>query len=140
SVEVACLIAMQICEGLAYAHGACDHHGNPLQIVHRDISPHNVLMTNFGEVKLVDFGLAKASSHLAAEDEDIVKGKFGYLAPEIALRKGVDHRADIFAVGILIYEMLAGKRLFLGETDLDTFKQVQAARVPDLRQVRGDVD
>ncbi len=140
SVEVACLIAMQICEGLAYAHEARDHHGNPLRIVHRDISPHNVLMTNFGEVKLVDFGLAKASSHLAEEDEDIVKGKFGYLAPEITLRKGVDHRADIFAVGILIYEMLAGRRLFLGETDLETFKQVQAARVPDLRQVRGDVD
>jgi serine/threonine-protein kinase len=139
-VEVACLIAMQICEGLAYAHQARDHHGNPLRIVHRDISPHNVLITTFGEVKLVDFGLAKASSHLADEDEDIVKGKFGYLAPEITLRQSVDHRVDIFAVGILLYEMLAGQRLFLGETDLETFKQVQAARVPDLRRVRADVD
>ncbi len=140
SVEVACLIAMQICEGLAYAHQAKDHSGNPLHIVHRDISPHNVLMTRFGEVKLVDFGLAKASSHLEEEDEDIVKGKFGYLAPEIALRKGVDHRVDIFAVGILLFEMLAGRRLFLGETDLETFKQVQAAKVPDLRQERSDID
>ncbi len=140
SVEVACLIAMQICEGLAYAHQACDHDGNPLQIVHRDISPHNVLMTRFGEVKLVDFGLAKASSHLEAEDEDIVKGKFGYLAPEVTLRQGVDHRVDIFAAGILLYEMLAGRRLFQGKTDLETFKQVQAAQVPDLRKLRGDVD
>jgi serine/threonine-protein kinase len=140
SVELSCLIAMQICEGLAYAHGACDHQGNPLQIVHRDISPHNVLMTRHGEVKLVDFGLAKASSHLSDEDEDIVKGKFGYLAPEVTLRMGADHRADIFAVGILLFEMLAGRRLFLGKTDLETFKQVQAAQIPDLRQIRPDVD
>ncbi len=140
SVEVACLITMQICEGLAYAHDARDHTDKPLRIVHRDISPHNVLMTRFGEVKLVDFGLAKASSHLEEEDEDIVKGKFGYLAPEIALRKGVDHRVDIFAVGILLFEMLAGRRLFLGKTDLETFKQVQAAQVPDLRRERADVD
>lgn len=140
TVEVACLIAMQICEGLAYAHSACDHQGNPLHIVHRDISPHNVLMTSFGEVKLVDFGLAKASSHLSDEDEDIVKGKFGYLAPEVTLRQGVDHRVDIFAVGILVFEMLAGRRLFQGKTDLETFKQVQAAQIPDLQQIRPDVD
>ncbi|HEX7670040.1 MAG TPA: serine/threonine-protein kinase, partial [Polyangiaceae bacterium] len=83
SMEASCLIAMGICEGLSYAHQACDHNGDPLNIVHRDISPHNVLMTRFGEVKLVDFGLAKASSHLVEEDTDIVKGKFGYLAPEV---------------------------------------------------------
>jgi eukaryotic-like serine/threonine-protein kinase len=140
TVEVACLIAMQICEGLAYAHSACDHQGNPLHIVHRDISPHNVLMTSYGEVKLVDFGLAKASSHLSDEDEDIVKGKFGYLAPEVTLRQGVDHRVDIFAAGILVYEMLTGRRLFQGKTDLETFKQVQAAQIPDVRQIRPDVD
>jgi eukaryotic-like serine/threonine-protein kinase len=139
SVPIACLIAMQVCEGLAYAHRATDHNGQSLEIVHRDISPHNVLMTRYGEVKLVDFGLAKASSHLTDEDEDIVKGKFGYLAPEIALRKGVDHRVDIFAAGILLWEMLAGRRLFLGDNDLETFKQVQAARIPDVREWRNDV-
>lgn len=138
-VEVACLIALQICEGLAYAHGACDHDGEPLRIVHRDISPHNVLMTRFGEVKLVDFGLAKASSHLADEDEDIVKGKFGYLAPEVTRGRGADHRVDIFATGILLWEMLAGRRLFCGDTDLKTFKLVQAAHVPDIREIRKDV-
>jgi serine/threonine-protein kinase len=138
-VEVACLIAMHVCEGLAYAHDASDHQGQPLGIVHRDISPHNVLMTRFGEVKLVDFGLAKASSHLTADEEDIVKGKFGYLAPEVTLGQGADRRVDIFAAGILLWEMLAGQRLFKGETDLETFKQVQAAVIPDLRQVRKDV-
>lgn len=138
-VEVACLIAMHVCEGLAYAHDACDHLGQPLGIVHRDISPHNVLMTRHGEVKLVDFGLAKASSHLTADEEDIVKGKFGYLAPEVTLGQGADRRVDIFAAGILLWEMLSGRRLFKGDTDVETFKQVQAAVIPDMRQIRSDV-
>lgn len=139
SPSVACLIAQQICEGLAYAHDAVDHTGAPLEIVHRDISPHNVLMTRHGEVKLVDFGLARASSHLADEDEDIVKGKFGYLAPEVTRGQGADRRVDIFAAGILLWEMLAGKRLFLGSSDLETFKLVQAAVIPDIRELRSDV-
>ncbi len=139
SVEAACLITQHVCEGLAYAHEACDHNGAPLNIVHRDISPHNVLMTRHGEVKLVDFGLAKASSHLSEDDEDIVKGKFGYLAPEVTLGKGSDKRVDIFAAGILLWEMLAGRRLFKGDTDIATFKLVQAAEVPDVRELRPDV-
>jgi serine/threonine-protein kinase len=139
SPAVASLIAQQVCEGLAYAHEALDHAGEPLEIVHRDISPHNVLMTRFGEVKLVDFGLARASSHLADEDEDIVKGKFGYLAPEVTRGQGADRRVDIFAAGILLWEMLAGKRLFHGATDLETFKLVQAAVIPDIRGLRPDV-
>lgn len=138
-LPVACHIALQICEGLAYAHGALDHDGQPLHIVHRDVSPQNVLMTRYGEVKLVDFGLARASSHLAAEDEDIVKGKFGYLAPEITRGQGADHRADLFAAGILLWEMLAGRSLFLGRTDQETFQQVRAAQVPDIRRLRPDV-
>ncbi len=138
-VEVACRIALDVAEGLAYAHQACDNSGRPLEIVHRDISPHNVLMTRYGEVKLVDFGLAKASSHLTAEDEDIVKGKFGYLAPEVTLGRPTDKRVDIFAAGILLWEMLAGRRLFLGETDVETFKLVRDANIPDPRQFRPDI-
>jgi serine/threonine protein kinase len=136
---VALLIAQHVAEGLAYAHACKDHQGVPLNIVHRDISPHNVLISRYGEVKLVDFGLAKASSHLTDEDEGIVKGKFGYLAPEVTLGQGADHRVDIFAAGILLWEMLAGRRLFLGESDLETFKLVRAANVPDIRQLRPDV-
>ena len=138
-VEVACRIAIDVCEGLAYAHQACDHAGQPLAIVHRDISPHNVLLTRFGEVKLVDFGLARASSHLTEEDEDMVKGKFGYLAPEVTLGQGSDKRLDIFAAGILLWEMLTGRRLFQGANDLETFKLVRAANVPDPRQYRKEV-
>ncbi|MDX2053273.1 MAG: serine/threonine-protein kinase [Polyangiaceae bacterium] len=140
SPEVALLIAAQICEGLAYAHDCKDHRGEPLNIVHRDVSPHNVLMTKYGEVKLVDFGLAKASSHLTDEDEGMVKGKFGYLAPEICIGAPADKRVDIFAAGILLWEMLAGRRLFLGDSDLETFKQVRAAEVPDIRSIRSDVN
>ncbi|HEX4337645.1 MAG TPA: serine/threonine-protein kinase [Polyangiaceae bacterium] len=139
SVEVACMIVLGVCEGLSYAHQATDHQGRPLEIVHRDISPHNVLLTKYGEVKLVDFGLAKASSHLVAEDHDIVKGKFGYLSPEVTLGQGSDHRVDIFAAGILLWEMLAGRRLFRGETDVDTFHLVRATVVPDVRELRDDV-
>ncbi|MCC6667282.1 MAG: serine/threonine protein kinase [Polyangiaceae bacterium] len=138
-IEVACRVAMDVCEGLAYAHAACDHTGRCLDIVHRDISPHNVLITRFGEVKLVDFGLAKASSHLNAEDEDMVKGKFGYLAPEVTMGQRPDKRVDIFAAGILLWEMLAGRRLFLGDTDVETFKLVRAAAIPDPRQFRPDI-
>ncbi len=96
-------------------------------------------MTKFGEVKLVDFGLAKASSHLVEENEDMVKGKFGYLAPEVTLGQGSDHRVDIFATGILLWEMLAGRRLFRGETDVDTFKLVRATVVPDIQTIRAEV-
>jgi eukaryotic-like serine/threonine-protein kinase len=138
-VEVACRISMDICEGLAYAHQACDHAGRPLEIVHRDISPHNVLITRHGEVKLVDFGLAKASSHLTEDDEDIVKGKFGYLAPEVTHGQKTDRRVDIFAAGILLWEMLTGRRLFQGASDIETFKLVRAAQIGDPRQHRPDV-
>jgi serine/threonine-protein kinase len=132
--EEACLICVRLCEGLAYAHELIDGRGESLHIVHRDMSPPNVLLTRHGEVKIVDFGLAKANSQLERSEPGIIKGKFSYLSPEAALGQGVDHRTDIFAVGIILWEMLAGRRLFLGETDLETVRQVQAARIPPIRQ------
>jgi serine/threonine protein kinase len=138
-LEVACLIALRTCEGLAYAHEALDALGQPLGIVHRDVSPPNVLITRHGEVKVVDFGLAKANSQLEASQPGIIKGKFSYLSPEAALGEEVDQRTDIFATGIILWEMITGTRLFLGETDLGTVRQVQAARVPPLAQYVRDV-
>ena len=124
-------IMMQVCNGLHYAHEATDPEtGRALGIVHRDISPPNILLSRRGEVKLVDFGLAKASSQLESTDPGVVKGKFSYLSPEAASGKEVDRRADIFAVGILLYELLTGKRLFYGETDYQTVELVRQARVP----------
>lgn len=137
--EEAVLICVRICEGLAYAHELRDDRGNHLHIVHRDMSPPNVLMTQHGEVKIADFGLAKANSQLEESQPGIIKGKFGYLSPEAAQGKPVDHRTDIFAVGIILWEMLAGRRLFQGNTDLETVKQVQRADVPDMLQFNPNV-
>jgi eukaryotic-like serine/threonine-protein kinase len=133
-VQEASLICLKICEGLSYAHTCKDSKGRELHIVHRDMSPPNVLITRHGEVKIVDFGLAKANSQLEHSEPGIIKGKFGYLSPEAAQGQSVDLRTDVFAVGIILWEMLAGRRLFLGESDLDTVRQVQAARIPPLSQ------
>lgn len=138
-VEMAVYIAIEICKGLAHAHTKEDLNGNPLQIVHRDISPPNVLVSKEGEVKITDFGLAKAQSQVEQTDPGVVKGKFGYLSPEAANGEQVDLRTDVFAVGILLWEMLIGKRLFLGQSDYDTLKQVQQARIKPLSQFRSDV-
>ncbi|HET7540245.1 MAG TPA: serine/threonine-protein kinase [Polyangiaceae bacterium] len=134
-VEEACLICVRICEGLSYAHELTDHSGESLHIVHRDMSPPNVLITRFGEVKIVDFGLAKANSQLEKSEPGIIKGKFSYLSPEAAQGLPVDAKTDIFAVGIILWELLAGRRLFMGETDLETVRMVQQARVPPIRQI-----
>ncbi|HKY40826.1 MAG TPA: serine/threonine-protein kinase [Polyangiaceae bacterium] len=138
-IEEACLICVRICEGLAYAHELVDSKGENLHIVHRDMSPPNVLITRFGEVKIVDFGLAKANSQLERSEPGIIKGKFSYLSPEAAKGGAVDARTDIFAVGIILWELLAGRRLFMGESDLETVRMVQSARVPSIRQINPKV-
>jgi serine/threonine-protein kinase len=138
-IEEACLICVRICEGLTYAHELLDDKGEPFNIVHRDMSPPNVLMTRYGEVKIADFGLAKANSQLEESQPGIIKGKFGYLSPEAAHGRAIDHRTDIFAVGIILWELLAGRRLFMGESDLETVRMVQSARVPSIRELNRNV-
>jgi serine/threonine-protein kinase len=133
-------IGLEICKGLSHAHALRDDNGTPLNIVHRDISPPNILITRGGEVKVTDFGLAKATTQLEKTDPGVVKGKFSYLSPEAAMGKEVDARADVFAVGILLWEAMAGRRLFLGESDYETVKRVQRAEVPSLRGVNSEVD
>jgi serine/threonine-protein kinase len=138
-VEAAVYITLELCKGLAYAHELTDSNGVPLHIVHRDMSPPNVLITKHGEIKIVDFGLAKANSQLEKSEPGIIKGKFSYLAPEAAMGQDVDARTDIFALGIMLWELLAGQRLFLGETDFQTVKKVQAAHVPSITQINKKV-
>jgi serine/threonine-protein kinase len=138
-VPAAAFIAQEICKGLSYAHELTDSNGMPLNMVHRDMSPPNVLVTKYGEVKIVDFGLAKASSQLEKSEPGIIKGKFSYLSPEAAMGQEVDSRTDIFAVGIILWELLAGQRLFLGDTDFQTVKKVQLAHVPPISQVNRKV-
>lgn len=138
-IEIAVYITMQICNGLAHAHEKKDSNGNPLHIVHRDVSPPNALISKAGEVKLTDFGLAKAVSQMEETDPGVVKGKFSYLAPETAGGMDVDHRADIFAVGIILFELLTNRRLFLGATDAETVELVEAAEIPTLAKLNADV-
>src|SRR5450631_454872 len=138
-VAAAVYIATQICNGLSYAHELKDPQGTDLHIVHRDMSPPNVLVTKFGEVKIVDFGLAKANSQLEKSEPGIIKGKFSYLSPEAAMGQDVDLRTDVFAVGIILWELLAGQRLFLGDTDFQTVKKVQGAVVPPISGINKKV-
>jgi serine/threonine-protein kinase len=133
-------ICMETCRGLSYAHELVGDEGEELHIVHRDISPPNILLSKRGEIKVTDFGLAKATTQLEKTDPGVVKGKFSYLAPEAALGEKQDARADIFALGIVLWEMLAGRRLFLGETDYQTVKLVQQANVPSLQRLNPEVD
>lgn len=134
-------IMIECCKALQYAHSLEHPETNePLGIVHRDISPPNILLSKNGEVKLVDFGLAKASSQIESTDPGVVKGKFSYLSPEAAKGDPVDHRADVFAVGIILWELFAGRRLFYGETDYQTVELVRQARVPPIGTYNPEID
>jgi serine/threonine-protein kinase len=134
-------MVMEICKGISYAHDLLNPEtGKPLGIVHRDISPPNVLISKQGEIKVVDFGLAKATSQIETTDPGVVKGKMSYLSPEAARGEEVDAAADIFAVGILLYEMLTGKRLFYGETDYQTVELVRNAKIPPIKPQNPQVE
>lgn len=139
-LRVAVYVIMEACRGLAYAHDLTDDDGNLLHIVHRDISPPNILISRRGEVKVTDFGLAKASTQLEKTDPGVVKGKFAYLAPEAVNGEEVDARADVFAAATVLWEMVSGRRLFLGDTDYQTLKLVAAAKVPSLVGTAPEVD
>tara|TARA_B100001750_G_scaffold144356_1_gene115218 strand:- start:221 stop:1660 length:1440 start_codon:yes stop_codon:yes gene_type:complete len=133
-------MTMHACRGLSFAHELLSDEGEEMDIVHRDVSPPNILVSKRGEVKVTDFGLAKATTQLEKTDPGVVKGKFSYLSPEAARGENVDERADIFALGIVLWEMLAGRRLFLGETDYQTVQLVQRAEVPSLSRINAEVD
>jgi serine/threonine-protein kinase len=132
---------MEVCKGLAYAHELSHPEtGERLNIVHRDVSPANVLLSRNGEIKLADFGLAKAASQVESTDPGVVKGKMSYLSPEAARGENVDNRSDIFAVGILLYEMLTSKRLFYGDTDYQTVELVRNAKIPPIATQNPEVE
>jgi len=134
-------VIMEICKGLNYAHDLPHPEtGKPLGIVHRDVSPPNVLVSKNGEVKVTDFGLAKAAVQLEHTDPGVVKGKMSYLSPEAARGEEVDQQSDIFAVGILLYEMLTNRRLFYGESDYQTVELVRAARIPPIGAQNPEVE
>ena len=134
---MAAWIASKMLEGLDYAHRKRDRHGRPMGIIHRDVSPQNVLVSYEGQVKLIDFGIAKAASRNTKTQAGVLKGKFGYMSPEQVRGLPLDHRSDIFAVGTCLHEMLTGERLFVGESDFSTLEKVRNADViPPSRSIQ----
>src|SRR3954452_8779554 len=114
----ACLIVAEVCEALDHAHHKRDAQGRPMGIVHRDVSPQNVLVGFEGEVKLIDFGIAKAESRLSRTQSGILKGKFSYMSPEQVKGHELDGRSDVYACGILLWELVNGEKLFTGDSDV----------------------
>ncbi len=127
SNEHALYITTRICSGLDYAHTLKDFQGKPLNIVHRDISPQNIFVTYEGEVKILDFGIAKAASQSTITQFGMIKGKIAYMSPEQASGRTIDHRSDIFSTGIILYEMVTGKRMFTGTDTLQILAKVSRA-------------
>lgn len=115
-VEMALFIASKICEAMEYAHTLKDLQQRPLNIIHRDLTPHNVFITYEGKVKIIDFGIAKAELFDNRTKVGMVKGKVSYMSPEQLTGDDIDHRSDIFAISILLYEMLSGRRMYSGDT------------------------
>ena len=129
--ELVAYIGREACRGLAYAHGLTDDSGRPLGMIHRDISPSNVMLSYEGAVKLLDFGIAKALGDTTeATKSGTMKGKYAYMAPEQTDGVNVDHRSDIFACGIVLHEVLTGRRLFKGQNDVQTIERVRRCEVP----------
>ncbi|MGE0871042.1 MAG: serine/threonine-protein kinase [Kofleriaceae bacterium] len=122
-------IAFQIADALEYAHNRCDEHGAPLGIIHRDISLANVIVSETGTVKLIDFGLAKTKAVSSETDERMIKGKFSYVAPEY-LQGALDARADLWALGVVMYELLTSRRLFDAPDNFETVTRVRELPIP----------
>ncbi|RKH49786.1 PEGA domain-containing protein [Corallococcus interemptor] len=129
-VPLVAFCVAKMCEGLDYAHRKKDGMGRELNIVHRDISPQNVLVSFEGEVKVIDFGIAKAAGKATKTQAGILKGKFGYMSPEQIRGLPLDRRSDVFAIGVCLYEMLTGERLFVGDSDFSVLEKVRKAEVP----------
>lgn len=126
---MACHIMSEVCEGLDYAHNKRGPAGEPLNLVHRDVSPQNILISYDGEVKLIDFGIAKAAGKAGVTQAGMLKGKFGYMSPEQVNGVPLDRRSDIFTAGIVLWELLTGERLFVAETDFATLDKVRTADI-----------
>jgi serine/threonine protein kinase len=120
----------QVLQGLSFVHGVTGSDGQPLGLIHRDISPQNILCSWNGGVKIADFGIAKGTHRTAHTVVNQIKGKYAYMSPEQASGKRVDQRVDLYATGIILFELLSGKRLYEGTSDLEVIEMVKSSRIP----------
>jgi len=127
------------CQGLDFAHNATDEAGKPLQIIHRDISPHNIMLSKTGDVKLIDFGIAKASTGLHLTKAGTLKGKYAYMAPEQVMGKPLDRRTDIYAMGLVLWELLANRPAIIGDSEASLMGAAARREFQAIETVRSDV-
>ena len=140
SIEQVIFIIKEVAAGLDAAHRCIDAQtGKPLNIIHRDMSPQNVMVSFEGEVKVVDFGIAKAETQIETTRAGTLKGKFGYMSPEQAEGQAVDLRTDIFALGIVFWELLANDRLFVANNEVNTLRKIRDCIVPSLRKINPNI-
>jgi len=139
-VPIQLRIIAEALAGLQYAHDLHDYEGNPLHVVHRDISPHNLFVTYEGHVKVVDFGIAKAADGVLQTRTGVFKGKCAYMAPEQFLGEKVDRRADLFSVGAMLWHTATGKRLWRGLTDIQIYTRLSQGSIPEVRDFNPNVD
>lgn len=139
-VDIAVFVVSRICRGLAYAHSKRDRNNNLLGIVHRDVNPRNIMLAYEGDVKLTDFGIAKALNLMYNEEGEVIAGKDEYLSPEQARREITDARADLFCCGIVLSELLLGYNIFETNDPVQTRTNILHLPIPDFRQLRADID
>jgi serine/threonine protein kinase len=138
-VSMALFVGQRLSEALGYAHRKTSPEGAPLGIVHRDVSPHNVMVSYEGEVKVIDFGLAKSAARSKHTLPSTVMGKLGYMSPEQAMALPLDHRSDIYSAGIVVWELLAGRSLFDGGTMAEMVVKMAQPTIPPLRELRAEI-
>ena len=138
--DLASFIISRICRGLSHAHQHCDPSGRKLGIVHRDVNPRNIMIAREGDVKLTDFGIAKALDLMYNEEGLVIAGKDEYLSPEQARREVTDARADLFCCTILLSEMLVGENIFATNREKTTHKNILELSIPDFTEIRSEID
>lgn len=139
-IDLAAFIVSRIARGLTYAHQKCDSEGRALGLVHRDINPKNIMIAYEGDVKLTDFGIAKALDLMYNEEGKVIAGKDEYLSPEQASYAVTDARADLFPLGIVLTELLLGRNMFKADEGAESRRRIQTLAIPNFTQLRNDVD